>query len=358
MQAPNFREFRQTFRAKPGRFFMVPAKTFDNVKGDFPIGFQIWHTGTEEYFKQAEADVYDANGEFIGKKNLYSHDGVRFIIEWLRQYYDKENVHIAYHRYSGTDFQHSKDVYITLNPYKADLEQVKGNWITKNNIIPMVIFFTVRHCIDATWINDRDQFLYPISDWQTDTEFQGDCLVYSLFHGQNRISSEHGTNHWIPFTEEEVNAKEKFESHFISDFIHGRIKKTVRTEEEQKEFEKNSKNYHVADVFEEPTTTTTLLDGTTPLNLSDQAKAVMDAGRELWRYYHQQPIAKDKPNASFYDIRFYFQGTKTAKNGKQQMNTESNDPKYTALIDNLRQKQKELTKQIVTKVYKYVFLKK
>ena len=100
---------------------MVPAKTFDNVKGDFPIGFQIWHTGTEEYFKQAEADVYDANGEFIGKKNLYSHDGVRFIIEWLRQYYDKENVHIAYHRYSGTDFQHSKDVYITLNPYKADL---------------------------------------------------------------------------------------------------------------------------------------------------------------------------------------------------------------------------------------------
>ena len=114
----------------------------------------------------------------------------------------------------------------------------------------------------------------------------------------------------------------------------------------------------MADVFEEPTTMTTLLDGTTPLNLSDQAKAVMDAGRELWRYYHQQPIAKDKPNASFYDIRFYFQGTKTTKNGKQQMNTESNDPKYTALIDDLRQKQKELAKQIETKVYKYGFLKK
>ena len=121
----------------------------------------------------------------------------------------------------------------------------------------MVIFFTVRLCIEANWLNDRDQFLYPNNDWQIDTEFQADCLIYTLFHGQNRISSEHGTNHWIPFTEEEVDAKEKFESHFISDFIHGRIKKAVRTEEEQKEYEKDSKNYHVADVFDESVNSTT-----------------------------------------------------------------------------------------------------
>lgn len=84
----------------------------------------------------------------------------------------------------------------------------------------------------------------------------------------------------------------------------------------------------------------------------------MDAGRELWCYYHQQPIAKERPNASFYDIRLYFQGTKTTKSGKQQMNTESNDPTYTALIADLRQKQKELAKQIEEKVYEYGFLKK
>ena len=83
----------------------------------------------------------------------------------------------------------------------------------------------------------------------------------------------------------------------------------------------------------------------------------MNAGRELWRYYHQQPIAKEKPNASFYDIRLYFQGTKTTKSGKLQMNTESEDPIYTALIADLRQKQKELAKQIEPKVYEYGFLK-
>ena len=222
----------------------------------------------------------------------------------------------------------------------------------------MVTYFAVRLSIEADWLNDRDQFLYPNNDWQTDTEFQADCLIYTLFHGQNRISSEHGTNHWIPFAEEEVDAKEIFESHFMSNFIHGQIKKTIRTEEEQKEYEKDGKNYHVANAFEESTTTTYLHDGTSPLVLSKQAKAVMDAGRELWRYYHQQPIAKEKPNASFYDIRLYFQGTKTTKSGKQQMNTESDDPTYTALIADLRLKIKELARHIEPKVYNYGFLRK
>ena len=94
------------------------------------------------------------------------------------------------------------------------------------------------------------------------------------------------------------------------------------------------------------------------LQFSPEAQAVMDAGRELWSYYHQQPIAKERPNVSFYDIRLYFQGTKTTKSGKRQMNTESTDATYTSLITNLRQKQKELAKNIEPKVYEYGFLKR
>jgi hypothetical protein len=40
------------------------------------------------------------------------------------------------------------------------------------------------------------------------------------------------------------------------------------------------------------------------------------------------------------------------------MNTESDDLTYTTLIADLRQKQKELAKQIEPKVYEYGFLKK
>lgn len=41
----------------------------------------------------------------------------------------------------------------------------------------------------------------------------------------------------------------------------------------------------------------------TPLVFSEEAQAVMDAGRELWRYYHAQPDAN--PNAALYDIRVF-----------------------------------------------------
>ena len=86
------------------------------------------------------------------------------------------------------------------------------------------------------------------------------------------------------------------------------------------------------------------------LNFTPKAKAVFDAGRELWKYYHAQPMVN--PNASFYDIRAYFQGRK--ENGK--MNAKSDDEHYTDLIGNLRQALKELADQIKPKVYEYGFL--
>ena len=345
VQAPNFREFRKTFRAKPGRFFLVPANTFDNVNGNFPIAFQIWQTGTEEYFQEIEADVYDAKGEYLGKKSIHSYDNDYFIIEWLRNYYDKTGEHYAYIRYLGTDFQNNNGVFITLHPSVNDLKQVKGTWITPKNVIPTCIYFSVRLCIEATWLNDRDQFLYPNEGWEKDMEFQTNCLVYALFHGQNRISCEHGVNHWIPFTEAEVNAQEKFESHFMSDYLRG------------KHIPSKAPSCAEGELFADRQTPTNTPEPQ-KLQFSPEAQAVMDAGRELWSYYHQQPIAKERPNASFYDIRLYFQGTKTTKSGKRQMNTESTDSTYTSLVTNLRQKQKELAKIIEPKVYEYGFLKR
>ena len=126
------------------------------------------------------------------------------------------------------------------------------------------------------------------------------------------------------------------------------------TAEEREEYERDGKNYHQADVFEQPKSESSTTKSS-PLVFSPEAQAVMDAGKELWRYYHKQPNAN--PNASFYDIRLYFQGTKTNKSGKVQMNTESQDATYTELITDLRQKLKNLAKRIEPKVYEYGFLK-
>lgn len=359
VQAPNFREFRKVFRAKPGQSFLVPANTFDNVKGQFPIGFFIWHTGIKEMYNEIVSDVYYSTGQYVGKKTIRVIGGESLLLRWLMKHND-EHIHsnkLGDLNGGRSDFQNQNLVYIA-NHISSEITQHAAFHFTVSNFIFGTTFFAARWCIEATWLNDRDQFLCPNDEWKSDAQFQCDSLIYTLFHGQNRISSEHGINHWIPFTEDEVDAKEKFQSHFMSDFIHGRIKKTVRTEEEQKEYERDGNNYHVGDAFEEQTKSTNLQDGSSPLVLSNQAKAVLDAGRELWRYYHQQPIAKEKPDASFYDIRLYFQGTKTTRSGKLQMNTESEDKTYTALIADLRQKQKELAKHIEPKIYEYGFLRK
>ena len=93
----------------------------------------------------------------------------------------------------------------------------------------------------------------------------------------------------------------------------------------------------------------------TPLRLcvkeimSPAAKSVLDAGCELWRYYHAQPGAN--PNASFYDIRLHFQGSTVDAKGKAKMNSSSEDETYTTLLANLRAAMKLLSRHIEPKVY-------
>ncbi len=185
--------------------------------------------------------------------------------------------------------------------------------------------------MEATWLNDRDQFLYPNNGWQTDLEFQTNCLAFTLFHGQNRISSQEGTNHWIPFTEAEVDAKEHFESHFMTDFMAGKL---------ASETSPNSNNLLSEKSF----------IPSEPLVFSAEATAVFDAGRKLWRYYHAQPGAN--PNASYYDIREHFQG----RNEKGKMNPKSTDETYNLLLAKLKEAMEALRLQIVPKVYEYGFL--
>lgn len=63
----------------------------------------------------------------------------------------------------------------------------RGIWVNQNNLVPVSIYFTVRKILPATWLNDRDQFLFPNEGWKSDSEFQNDCVTYTLFN--NNISS-------------------------------------------------------------------------------------------------------------------------------------------------------------------------
>jgi hypothetical protein len=224
------------------------------------------------------------------------------------------------------DFQNQNIVFIQ-NEISTASHALTIN-ITRENLIVASIYFAVRKVIPADWLNDRDQFLYPNDGWKTDTEFQNDSLAYTLFN--NNIQSKYGINHWIPFTEYEVNARDKFDSHFMLSFIGGKIIQNGYSDL----FEQKADKWCIKREF------------------SPEATAAFDAGRELWKYYHAQPNCN--VNASLYDIREYFQG----RSDKGVMNSKSDNEKYNELIGDLRSALKILAGKIEPKVYEYGFLKR
>jgi hypothetical protein len=329
LQGSAFLSLKDHFQAKLEKIFLAPADTFDNVKGQFPIGFKIWNTNKKEIFQNVVADIYDKNANFIGTKGIYALNKSQYINKFISIYKTtKENSIGFMDGINGNDFQHNNIVYV-LNT-KEQLPNPRGIWITKDNLIPVSIYFSVRKAIEANWLNDRDQFLNPNENWKADKEFQNDCLTFTLFN--NNIQIKFGVNHWIPFTESEVNSKEKFESNFMSDFIKGKIKSEQQA----------------GGLFGD--TTTNQFDINKPRQFSNEATAVFNAGLELWKHYHSQDNVN--VNASLYDIKLHFQG----RNEKGRMNAKSTDEKYTELMGNLRQKLNLLSDKIAPKVYEYEFL--
>ncbi|MDR2771924.1 MAG: hypothetical protein LBB93_00440 [Elusimicrobiota bacterium] len=75
-----------------------------------------------------------------------------------------------------------------------------------------------------------------------------------------------------------------------------------------------------------------------------------------WKYYHTKIKGnKSSPvDASFYDIREFFQG----RNDKGQLKNKSSDEIYNGLIAALRGTLNTLAQKIAPKIYKYGFLKK
>ena len=330
LQAGNFIKFRNTFKAKLEKLFIVPANTFDNVKGKFPIGFFIWDTKITEELKCIDACAYDKNSTLITCKTIYNYDNKQLVIKWLQKFYSSKN-YIAYLCMRGTDVQNNNFIYITSKPSDNDFKEKLFTYITQDNVIETSIYYTIRNIVKNTWINDRDQYLYPLPSWEADEEFKTDCLAYTLFN--NKIKSEHGINHWIPFKEKEVGAKDCFESHFMTDYMLGKVKPTsLASQGSLLELKSSLQNK--------------------PLKFSNEAQDVFDAGRELWKYYHSKPDAN--PNAALYDIKDYFQG----RNAKGRMNKNSKDEIYNNLMDNLRGKLKILAHKIIPKIYEHGFLLK
>ena len=243
--AGNFEQFRQKWKAKYLGGFIVHSKAFDGLSGNFPIGFLVWDTQLPIALSELSVTVVDKNAFDIGEKTFFCAPNERHLNAWMpRLKTDSANIPlknafhpqtakakvsawkkdaIGYFWCNGNDMQQANQTALLSSVFSAG----NGFYVTSENIWQVAIVFSVRRLTKPLWTNNRDQFLQTeayISD-----EFKNDCLIWMLFNGSNLTASANNlewnnkkwsiVNHFIPFTEAEVNATDRFESDFMVQYL-------------------------------------------------------------------------------------------------------------------------------------------
>lgn len=250
--APTLEDFRTNWNAKYMGGFVVDSKSFDGLKGNFPIGFLVWETDilsrTKFPMNDIEAEVFDKNVRPIGSKVFYSANENILLTNWVKRI-KSNKVDVIPLKNVVSPATTSKDLRGTkwadgalawLNCPGNDIQQAnltailssgfssgRGVFVTKENLWQCSIVFCVRRIIKPTWLNDRDQFLQPIVALTND--FKSDCLIWMLFNGSNLTASANDlewndkkwsiVNHFIPFSEADLGSPERFESDFMVEYL-------------------------------------------------------------------------------------------------------------------------------------------
>jgi hypothetical protein len=251
--APTLDIFRLEWSAVFSGGFVVHSKAFEGLNGDFPIGFLVWKTNQilkhEINTSEILVEVLDKNAMSIGEKSFYNVPNHELLTNWIsRPKTNKQDIvplknavvpatatkdlrgtkwsdeAIGYMLSGGNDLQHAG---IQTVIFSSGYGSARGYFINPENIWKIAIVFSIRRLIKSTWLNDRDQFLQPTGPL-TD-EFKNDCLIWMLFNGSNLTASANDlewngkkwsiVNHFIPYTETEVGAPERFESDFMVQYM-------------------------------------------------------------------------------------------------------------------------------------------
>ena len=287
--APNFEEFRSIWYAKFLGGFAVHNKAFEGLTGNFPIGFLIWKTSQnkKDIIKEVSIEILNKESIPIGERMFINCPNEELLTRWIDRPKPNKQLSIPLKNAisPATKIRDVRGLYWSENAigsmyaHASDIQNCHltallssgysspgAFFVTENNLWQAAIVFSVRRLVKPTWLNDRDQFLQPTGELTE--EFKTDCLVWMLFNGSNLTASANDlewngrkwsiVNHFIPFTEEEVGAPERFESDFMVQYL-----TSPQPSPEEREQSVGSR-----------------LD-----NLSDEAKEVLAAGKALWQAY-------------------------------------------------------------------------
>jgi hypothetical protein len=331
VNAPSFEKFRDAWNAKYLGGFVVHNQAFDGLSGKFPIGFLIWQTNQSLKTPITEilTEVLDKDAQAIGEKTFFNVPNNQCLSEWfvrpktnnidvvpLKNAFTPATVTkdlrgtkwadgaVAYMLSGGNDLQHAEQQTVI---FSSGYGSARGFFITAENIWQAAIVFAVRRLIIPTWLNDRDQFLQPTAPLPD--EFKSDCLIWMLFNRCNRTAGAADlewngkkwslVNHFIPYTEAEVGAPDRFESDFMVQYLAGLPALVGRM------------SAALSDKVTVSPSDNAMKPLIRPTSLSPEAQAVLDAGRTLWQAYFahtdvrtvRDELKLNRPDVGWYQIR-------------------------------------------------------
>lgn len=253
INTPTLDKFRSVWNARYLGGFVVHSQAFDGLNGNFPIGFLVWQTEMRAKRKiditEISTEVLDKKAQPIGEKKFYNISNIKMLTDWvMRPPANRTDTvplknaitpatatkdlrgskwadgALAWMNCAGNDLQNAGNKTML---FSSGYGSGRGFFVVKENLWQTAIIFAVRRLIKPTWLNDRDQFFQP--NEPLTNEFKDDCLVWMLFNGSNLTASADElewngkkwciVNHFIPFTESEVNAPDRFESDFMVEYI-------------------------------------------------------------------------------------------------------------------------------------------
>ncbi len=345
--APNFDEFRQIWFAKYLGGFVVHNKAFDGLNGNFPIGFLVWKTtqNTKDIINEISTDVLDKLTQPIGEKLFFNSPPDNLLTKWVER--PKPNKTLALPLKNaispatktrdirggywsdnaiGSLYAHASDVQnANLTALLSSGYSSPGAfYVNAENLWKVAIIFTVRRVIKQTWLNDRDQFLQPTEPLTN--EFKSDCLIWMLFNGSNLTASANDlewnnkkwsiVNHFIPFTEDEVGAPDRFESDFMVQYL--KNLPMLRQAQHDSTVTPNLSNSEIASrkARNDETVNTNRSDNAVTLSLpkgvlSPEAQQVLLEGKKIWQAYFahtdvrsvRDELKLNRPDVGWYQVR-------------------------------------------------------
>ncbi len=345
INANNDQKLRDSFfKYKYERGFIFNSKNFAGCKAEFPVGFLIWNLAKNIPLEsqQIVLDIFNEQIEKFAKKTVSILSREEFLNKWVKRPrctkkfppmksalnfgFDAKNLDdliaedfLASMMFKGNDFLNQNGVALLSGPYSSGHDIS----VTPENFCQCMVVHMVRRLPKATWLNDRDQFMQPTGELSA--EFICDAVVWSLFAPSNQTASLRN----VEYEGQIYQLKNNLYPFLLSEI---RSWKCSVADIAQKKALAQDDRFAALWLAEHAA------------EISPEARAVLEAGKELYKYFyaHMLELHYESVKIEDWDVGWY----QVRMSAKDKPRTEK-----------LQAAMKNLSEKLLPQIYELGFLR-